>query len=76
MELMHASLVVPWETQRVFWGAFSMAPPDLCSKSTLEVADSGREGVEEVLPDLLKAPPDPSNPGLYPGEGGEVCGAS
>ena len=34
------------------------APPDLCSKSTLEAADSGGEGVGEVLPDLPKAPPD------------------
>ena len=48
-----------------------MAPPDL---SDLRWGpDQG--GGEEALPDLLKAPPDPSNPGLYPGEGGEVCEA-
>ena len=52
------------------------APPDLCSKSTLEAVDSGGEGVGEVLSDLLKAPPDPPNPGLYPGDGGDVCGSS
>ena len=38
------------------------APPDLCSKPTLEAADSGGEGIGEVLPDLLKAPPDLLNP--------------
>ena len=53
------------------------APPDLlCSRSALEAAGSGGEGVGEVLPDLLKAPPDPPNPGLYPGDGGDVCGSS
>ena len=53
------------------------APPDpLCSRSTLDTADSGGEGVGKVLPDLLKAPPDPSNPGLYPGDSGDVCGSS
>ena len=52
------------------------APPDLFSKSTLEAADSGGEGVGEVLPGLLTAPPDPPNPELYPGDGGDVCGSS
>ena len=53
------------------------APPDLlCSRSALEAAGSGGEGVGEVLPDLLKAPPDSSNPGLYPDICGDVCGSS
>ena len=52
------------------------ALPDLGSKSTLEAVDSGEEGVGEVLPDLLKAPPDLLNPGVDPGEGGDVCGSS
>ena len=53
------------------------APHDpLCSRSTLDTADSGGEGVGEVLPDLLKAPPDPLNPGLFPGDDGGVCGSS
>ena len=49
-------------------------PPDpLCSKSTLDKADSGGEGIGKVLPDLLKAPPDPELP---PGDDGSVCGSS
>ena len=51
-------------------------PPDLCSQSILEVASSDGEGVGEVLPDLLRAPPDPSHPGLYPGDGVDVGGLS
>ena len=53
------------------------APPDLlCSRSALEAAGSGGASVGEVIPDLLKAPPDPSNSGSYPGEGGDICGSS
>ena len=52
------------------------ALPDLGSKSTLEAVDSGEEGIGKVLPDLPKAPPDLPNPGLYPGECGDVCGSS
>ena len=55
---------------------FLTAPPDLLhSGSTLEPTGTGGEGIGEVLPDLLKAPPDPSNPGLGPGKGGDVCGS-
>ena len=52
------------------------APPDLCSKSTLEAADSGGEGIGEVLPGLPRAPPDPFHPGLYPGKGVDIGGVS
>ena len=51
-------------------------PPDLCSKFTLEAADSGGEGVGEVLPGLLKTPPNPPIPGLYPGDSRDVCESS
>ena len=51
-------------------------PPDLCSKPGLEVADSGGEGIGEVLPGLPRAPPDPFHPGLYPGNGVDVGGVS
>ena len=48
-----------------------MANPDLSGRRW--GPDQG-EG-DEALPDL-KAPPDPSNSGLYPGEGEDICGSS
>ena len=57
------------------------APPDLLgSKSTPDMAASGREGVDpldpELPPDLLKASPDPPDPELPPDDDGGVCGSS
>ena len=49
-----------------------MAPPDL---SGLRWGpDEG--GGDKALPDLLKAPPDPSNSSLYLGKGGDICESS
>ena len=49
-----------------------MAPPDLSGRSW--GPDQGEGG--EALPDLLKAPPDPSTSSLYLDEGGGICGSS
>ena len=49
-----------------------MTPPDHFGQR--QDPDQG-EG-DEALPDLLKAPLDPSNSGAQPGEGGDICGSS